>query len=140
MNCWLLQNDCLESPPDNTYGFVYCIINKRDGRIYVGKKAFTFRKKKVLSKKARLVANTRKRTAITAVDSKWQKYWGSSKPLLEDVKTLGEKNFERRILGFARNKSELSYLEVHWQIQMKVLHVPSYNGWISCKIYRKHLS
>jgi|SRR6478609_2082945 len=141
-NCWIRQlpngrEECLESQPEDVYGFTYLITNKLTGQIYVGKKAFTHRKKTALSKRARV--GTRKRVAVKQVDSGWLRYWGSSKSLLEDIKKLGSENFERRVLSFAKGKSDLSYQELTWQLVYKVLLVPSYNGWISCKIYKNKL-
>lgn len=146
MSCWVdIKGECLESPPLGAYGFTYLIKAKNHpglpddvrGKIYVGKKAFTHRKKKRLSKTAR--KGTRKKVSINQVDSGWLKYWGSSKPLLEDIKKYGVSMFERRVLSFCANKASLSYDEVYWQIQQSVMLVPSYNGWISCRIYKKNL-
>lgn len=136
-NCWKFQEKCFEEAEENQFGFIYCISNKIDGKVYIGKKQFTFRKKKVLSKKARI--GTRKRVEVSRVSSNWQNYWGSSKSLLEDIAKLGKHNFERTILKFCKNKSELSYWEVYYQIQYEVLFKPSYNGWISCKIMKNRL-
>ena len=135
--CWLYEEKCLEKEKEGYAGFVYIVTNKIDGKIYIGKKQFTHRSKKALSKKARV--GTRKRVEVKQVDSGWKNYWGSSKSLLEDVNKLGKENFERRILHFCKSKSELSYYELFFQVQYQVLFVPSYNGWISCKIYKNKL-
>ena len=146
-NCWIdLNGNCLEEVPEGMYGFVYeikvkpsyAVPNEMWYKTYVGKKTFTFRRKTKLSKKARV--GTRKRIEIKQVDSNWKKYWGSSKELLGDIQLYGEENFERKILCFCRNKSELSYYELYWQIENRVLFENSYNGWISAKIYKKHLN
>ena len=135
--CWLWQEKCLETIPEGMFGFIYLITNKLDGRIYVGKKQFTHKKRTVLSKKARV--GTRKRINVSQIDSGWKNYWGSSKSLLEDIKQLGQHNFSKEVLMFCTNKSQLSYYEVVNQIGYKVLERPSYNGWISCKIYKNKL-
>ena len=137
--CWYLENGkCLYEPPEGFYGFVYKIINLQNGRIYIGKKAFNHRKKTKLSKKAR--QGTRKRTKVEYIDSAWLSYYGSSKELLADVKLLGEENFKRIVLHFCKNSSTLSYMEVHEQIMNNVLLTPnSYNSWIGCRIFKKHL-
>lgn len=135
--CWFYQGTCLEEAPEGHFGYIYKITNKIDGRIYVGKKQFTFRKKTKLSKKARV--GTRKRVSVTRTDSGWKTYWGSSKALLEDVTKLGKENFHREILEFAESKTSLSYKEVFHQIIEGVMVNPSYNGWISCKIYKNKL-
>lgn len=136
-SCWVYQEKCLEEAPEGHFGFIYIITNKLDGRIYVGKKQFTFRKKTKLSKKARV--GTRKRVNVTRTDSGWLNYWGSSKALLADIELLGKENFKREIICFAQSKSRLSYYEVAQQIEHEVMFVPSYNGWISCKIYKNKL-
>ena len=142
LSCWILlrkdgEADCLESPLDGYYGFTYLIRNRKDNRIYVGKKAFTHRRTTKLSKTAR--KTTRKRTKVKQVDSQWLNYFGSSKELLEDVKKYGKENFDRYVLEFCKNKSELSYSEVKFQVQYNVMYVPSYNSWISAKIFKKNL-
>lgn len=140
MNCWVYKGECLENPLEGYYGFTYIITDRKNNRIYVGKKAFSHNSKKKLSKKAKkLPENKGKRILKTTKDSGWKDYWGSSKELLEQVKTLGKENFTREILEFASNKSDLSLKEVEAQIKFKVLRIDSYNHWISCKIYKKHL-
>lgn len=90
-----------------------------------------------MSKKARV--GTRKRIEVRQVSSGWENYWGSSKSLLADIDLIGKQNFERVILRFCKSKSELSYYELYYQIHYNVLFVPSYNGWINCKIYKNKL-
>lgn len=146
-NCWLLNNKCLETIPEGYFGFVYlitltvpCIFNNieyQKDTIYIGKKFFTFRKKSKLSRKARV--GTRKRVKVEQIDSGWNNYFGSSKELKELVQVLGEGSFKREILHLCKSKTELSYMELYEQITRRVLFVPSFNGWISARIYRKHL-
>ncbi len=137
-NCWYYNGKCLYSPPDGYFGYVYRIINLKDNRIYIGKKQFTFSVKKKITKKVKKETGTRKRTERVQKDSGWLKYFGSSRELLQDVKTLGVENFRREIICFCNSKQELSYYELYWQIQENVMFKPSYNGWIKCTIY-KHL-
>lgn len=136
-NCWFYGENCIEEPPLDCFGFIYRITNISDGRIYIGKKQFSFKKKIRLSKKARV--GTRKRVEISRIDSGWKNYWSSSKSLKEDILKLGKDNFKREIIHYCKNKSELSYYEVHWQIKEEVLLNPSYNGWISCRIFKNKL-
>lgn len=135
-NCWKWKENCLDEPLEDYFGFIYLIRNKINDKIYVGKKQFSFLKKKRIAKTKR---TGRKRIEIKSVDSGWKNYWGSSKSLLEDIEIYGRENFEREILFFAKNKTELSYYEIVFQIDKQVLFVPSYNGWISCKIYKNNL-
>ena len=53
-------------------GFVYCIVNLKNGKKYIGKKFFW--KPKTLP-----VTKTRKRRVRTRVQSDWRDYYGSSK-------------------------------------------------------------
>ena len=124
----------------NDYGFIYKITNLDTNKFYVGKKAFFHNKKKKLTKKE-LAEQTgpgrRSTTKVEQVDSGWRDYWGSSKELLADVKSLGEDKFEREILRFCFTKKQLTYYEIHYQIQYAVLFTDSYNDNILGKFYRK---
>ena len=44
-NCWIYKNKCLENPPEGYYGYSYLITDILNKKIYVGKKAFTHKKK-----------------------------------------------------------------------------------------------
>lgn len=131
---WIFEGKELSYIPPEAYGFVYLITRKDTGRIYVGKKALTHRKKKVLSKKAR--KTTRKRTEITRVDSGWKDYYGSSEELKAEVQSLGKDKFVREIICFCNSKAELSYYEGHFMYKHRVFFVDSYNKWINVKVYR----
>jgi hypothetical protein len=147
-NCWLLKGKCLNRQPLEYYGFVYRItVSDSDdlpvemrGRIYIGKKQFQYKKRKVISKRRRVATGTKKRVEKSFVDSKWLGYFGSSKQLMLDVKNFGEKYFKREILHLCFNKAQLSYYEVKEQIAHDVLSVNSYNGWISCKIFKNRFT
>lgn len=136
-DCWLDQNNkCITKPPKGHYGFVYMITNVLDGRIYIGKKAFSYKKKTSLSKKAR--KTTRKRVKIEQVDSQWLSYYGSSIDLKADVKKLGSQNFTRRILHLCESKTQMNYLEAKEQFAHEVLEIgeKSYNKWIGIKSFK----
>jgi hypothetical protein len=124
----------------NDYGFIYKITNLESNRFYIGKKSFFHNKKKKLTKKE-LAEQTgpgrRSTTKVEQVDSGWRNYWGSSKELLADVKSLGEDKFEREIIKFCSTKKQLTYYEIHYQIQHSVLFTDSYNDNILGKFYRK---
>jgi hypothetical protein len=124
----------------NDYGFIYKITNLESNKFYIGKKAFFHNKKKKLTKKelAEQTGPGRKSTTkVEQVDSGWRNYWGSSKELLADVKSLGENKFEKEILKFCSTKKQLTYYEIHYQIQYSVLFTDSYNDNILGKFYRK---
>jgi hypothetical protein len=147
MNNWLYHTDdgSLNSLADNfqtnCYGFVYNITNLETGKFYIGKKAFFHNKKKKLTKKelAEQTGPGRKTiTKVEQVDSGWKDYYGSSKELLADLKTLGKDKFERVILQFCPTKKQLTYYEIQYQITYGVLHTTnSYNDNVLGKFYRK---
>lgn len=140
MNCWMYDGKCLEEAPDGFFGYIYLITNLLDGKIYVGKKQFTHRKTTKISKRARKATGSRKRKVVSNVDSGWQNYFGSCIPLKADVALLGEEKFHREVLKFCRSKAELTYWELKYQIDMNVLYKPSYNGWISGKVFKSTLN
>ena len=116
---WLYREQEIESPPDKMYGFAYVITDDK-GRIYIGKKAFTHRKKTKLSKKAR--AGTRKKIQIKNVDSGWQSYWGSCKPLLAYIAERGgTEGFKREIIKFCKTKQDLTFWETAFLFANEVL-------------------
>jgi hypothetical protein len=112
-------------------GFVYKITNNASGRMYIGKKLFTFAKtKQVKGKKKR-----------SRVASDWQEYWSSSDDLKADVASLGEDKFTREILYLCKNKGLMSYVEAREQFDNRVLENPDkwYNGIINCRVHRTHI-
>ena len=139
-NCWIYKNKCLENPPEGYYGYSYLITDILNKKIYVGKKAFTHKKKTKLSKKAKLLPeNKGKRILKGTKDSGWLNYYGSSKELNEQVKLLGKNNFKREILEFATSKSGLTLKKIEAQVKYNVLRVNSYNLWIGGKVYKRYL-
>jgi hypothetical protein len=128
----------LKEAPKEHYGFVY-LITGPNGKIYVGKKAFYHSVRKKVSKREKKVTGTRKKTSVSTKDSGWLNYYGSSKELLADIKKVGKEKFERVILEYACNKTDLALKELEWQIRYDVLRVDSYNGWIGGKVFRKNL-
>lgn len=147
-NCWIYNNKCLEIPPEGEYGYIYRITVQKHksipkelwGKIYIGKKVFSFSVKKKVTKKVKKETGTRKRVERVQKDSKWLEYFGSSKELLQDISKYGKENFLRQVLCFCKSKSELSYQEAYWQFKEEVLYKNSYNKWISCKVYRHLLN
>ena len=147
MNNWLwhLDDGSLEIFPEQHatehYGFVYIITNLETNKFYIGKKAFIHNKKKKLTKKEiaeHTGAGRKPTTRVDKIDSGWKSYYGSSKELLADVKLLGEDKFERVILHFAKNKKQLTFLELQEQIIHNVLFTDtSYNDNIAGKYFRK---
>lgn len=115
---------------ENSFGFVYNIINKSSGKEYIGKKQFKHKvKKKPLKGK--------KRKRIDNKESDWKDYTGSSNDLNEDIKKYGKNNFEFIIIKICNSKWELSYEEIKEQIKRDVLLSEKfYNGIINVRIGR----
>jgi hypothetical protein len=128
---WMYENREFTEVPENIIGFVYKITNTITGRQYIGKKLFSFaRKKSVKGRKKRI-----------RVESDWRDYYGSNKELLHDVATHGAGCFQREILYLCANKGQCNYLEAKLQFLHGVLERPDdfYNDWIMCKVHRKHV-
>ena len=127
---WSYNNEIFSSP-NSYYGFVYKIENIISGKMYFGKKQFTFKKTKILKgKKKRYI-----------IESDWPDYWGSCDELNQEIKMIGSENFTRTILYLCHSKSELSYYEAKVQFEYDVLLHPDkfYNKWISVKVHGKNL-
>lgn len=107
-------------------GFVYMIIDNRDGRKYIGQKKFLKRVKRAKGK--------------VTVESDWKHYWGSSLELQNEVAVHGQHNFSRIILHLCHTKSEMNYIELREQMLNDVLLKDGwYNGYVGTRISRKHL-
>lgn len=143
MTNWLYQGQeylTLEDFPENCIGFVYKIYNIETGKIYVGKKILrnlltkklTLKEKESWSKPGKVPSKTK-----VIKESDWAKYYGSCKPLLEDVKVLGPHKFKREIIEFCFSKKQLSYYEVFYQMVYEVLSTDSYNENIQGKWFRR---
>jgi hypothetical protein len=129
--------------PNNTYGFIYKITHIPSGKSYIGKKVLFHNKKVKLTKKDlelyEGVVGRRPSYKLAVVESDWQKYWGSNKPLLELLKTEPKENFIREILMFASTKKLLTYYETQTLFVYRVLEEPDlyFNDNILGKFYRK---
>ncbi len=132
----------LEDFPPNTFGFVYKITNNCSGKFYIGKKVLYNNLTKTLTQKE--IAEWHgpgrvPRKKKIQKESNWESYWGSNKQIKEDLKNMGEECFTREILTMCKNKKQLTYFEVYWQMCLNVLGVDSYNDNIQGKFYRKDL-
>jgi hypothetical protein len=128
---WLYKDiDFTEEMIGDAYGFVYCITNLTNQKMYIGKKFF-------YSTKSKQVKGKRKRYKV---QSDWQTYYGSNTELKNDVIILGEDNFKREILYLCRTKGECGYLEAKEQFARKVLEGEEYyNTWIMVRVHKKHV-
>ena len=128
---WLYKNKEVIEIPEDIIGFVYLITNTTNNRKYIGKKLTQFKR----SKKP-LKGRTNKRRYT--VESDWKDYYGSSDELSADVEQLGKDKFQREILFWCKNKSELSYIEAREQFTHKVLESKDwYNGHIRVRVHQK---
>lgn len=141
---WLYQNKVInkiEEFPENTFGFVYKITNKKTGKFYIGKKQLLSKTNIKLGKKEKASLPTQRgRTPSKKQiikESNWLTYWGSSKPLLDDIKNLGEDKFIKEILILCPSKKLLTYYEAMYQIKENVLMIDSYNETILGCYYKK---
>ena len=124
MGHWISTQD----PPDDVYGFVYCVTNTVDNKMYIGKKQmYTLKKSKPLKGK------TRKRIKIVETD--WRTYTTSSTEVNADIKKHGKHNFKFEILRYCDSKSALAYYEAKEQFDREVLlRQEYYNGMINLRI------
>ena len=99
-NPWIFEGSpFLSEDIDDLYGFVYLIVNKINGRKYIGRKYFwSFRKPP--GKKRRVKK-----------ESDWKKYYGSCPELKEDVEQFGKQNFSRTILSLHKTPGKTNFEE-----------------------------
>jgi len=142
---WLYKNEditSIEQFPDTCHGFVYKITNLTDGKFYIGRKILqnTLTKKLTKRELSEQTGPGRKPTKKKVLkESNWLNYWGSNKPLLEEIAQLGKENFEREVLQLTFSKKQLTYYELHYQCVYEVLLKDSYNENILAKFFRKDL-
>ena len=123
MKKWQLNGiEFTEDMIGDNYGFIYSIsVQDSKGKIthYIGKKAFSHKKKTKLSTRAR--KGTRKRVAISKKDSGWQSYNGSCKPLLDAIRVGKVRIISKQVLKLCTDKQSLNYWEVDYLCEHKVL-------------------
>ena len=141
---WLYEDKVIEKIedfPEDTYGFVYMTTHTPTGISYIGKKALFHNVKKKLTK-AELAEQTgpgrKATTKVVQKESDWKTYWGSNKPLLEELKANPD-DFERSIIQLAKDKKQLTYFETKYLFVYSVLEKPEefYNDNILGKFYTK---
>ena len=122
---------------EDTFGFIYEIINTVTNRKYIGKKQC---KKKLKRKPLKGRINRR----IEEKESDWRGYTSSSNDLNEDIIKYGKEKFIFKILKTCDSKWELAYFEIKEQLERDVLlRDDFYNGIINVRIGRppkKYLS
>lgn len=128
---WKYNNEIFtEEMIGDNYGFVYIITNTTTNKQYIGKKFFySTRTKQVKGKKKKL-----------KVSSDWKTYYGSNVELQNDIKILGEENFQREIIHLCQSKGVCGYLEAKEQFNRNVLESDEYyNSWIMIRVRQSHL-
>ena len=99
-NPWLYEGKPFTSDDiDDLFGFVYCITNNTNGRLYIGRKYFwKFRTPRGKKRKVKS-------------ESDWKKYYGSCPELKEEIQRLGRQNFSRVILSLHKTAGKTNYEE-----------------------------
>ena len=140
---WLHKNKVIskiEDFPKNTFGFIYKITNNETGKFYIGKKQLMSKTNVKLGKKEKAALPIQRgRTPskkLVVKEADWQNYWGSNKPLLEELKSHKDK-FTREILMVCSSKKMLTYWEAAYQIKLDVLLIDSYNETVLGHYYKK---
>lgn len=142
-NCWMLPGGgCLKKAPPGYVGFIYKIVfMNRNGEecYYIGKKLFEFSKKRRITKKVIKQTKTRKRIERIKIDSNWENYWSSCKPLLAYIEERGGTyGMKRYIIELCLDKTSLTYREVEALVRNNVLFDEySWNGQIFNKFYKQ---
>jgi hypothetical protein len=140
---WYYNNEVIDDIaqfPPKALGFVYKIERIHDGKFYYGKKLAYFTKTAL--KTVTLKNGSKKKKKVrTLIPSDWKTYWSSSPELIADVQALGADSFRREILCFCENKGSLSYYELRFQMDDRVLEVGdmSYNGIVNARIHHSHV-
>ena len=102
---WTFRDDKTRVPqPDEYFGFVYIITNKKTQRKYIGCKQYW-------------QMRHRKRYK----PSNWKVYTSSSKELCEDIDKIGKRNFKFEIIQEYETKRGLHYYEQYYQMKYHVL-------------------
>ena len=102
---WTFRDDKTRvSDPEEYFGFVYLITNKKNQRKYVGCKQYW-------------QMRHRKRYK----PSNWKVYTSSSKELCADIEKIGKRNFKFEIIQEYTTKRGLHYYEQYYQMKYHVL-------------------
>ena len=115
---------------ENTFGFIYEIVNTITNKKYIGKKQC---KSKLKRKPLKGKVNKR----IEIKDSDWREYTSSSNELNADILKYGKDKFIFNVIRTCGSKWELAYYEIKEQIERGVLLCDGYyNGIINVRIGR----
>lgn len=128
---WKFQGKEVKTIADcepNALGFIYEITNLKNGKKYLGRKT-------VLKPKYTSGVNKGKHKGFYP----FQSYNGSSKTLLEDIKS-GHK-YSKEILMWCFTKAEMTYYESRAiYCSNSLISDDYYNFWCKSTVYSKHLN
>jgi hypothetical protein len=123
---WLINEGVVID--ENTFGFIYLIVNNLNGKKYIGKKQCT-------SRIRRKPLKGRKNCRIDYKESDWKTYTSSSNELNADIERYGKDKFTFRILRTCDSKWSLAYYEIKEQLGEDVLlRDDYYNGICNVRI------
>ena len=133
MSEWQYQNKPLNENeiPVDAMGFIYMITQLSTGKKYIGKKLLT-------AASTKTVKGVKKKIRKP---SDWKEYWSSSPDLKALISQVGQQDFVREILVFAKSKGSIAYLEEMALYQCGALESDNwFNQNIRSKIYKSWIS
>jgi hypothetical protein len=131
-------------------GFVYLIVNKTNGKFYIGKKHFYSNRKKIATRKeiasgqakwARTNPNGQKKILVRKI-SNWYCYCGSNEQLKADINLMGKEQFSFIILRLCEKEKQLTYFEESFLYFFKAIELDSsacYNDCIRKELTRNSI-
>ena len=109
--------------PKDHFGFIYLVINKVTGKMYIGRKSlWSTTTKKVWNK-----ARTAKRNVKQFNESEWRTYTTSSTVINGEIDS-GAGVFDFQLLSLHNNKGALAYAEIEQMVLRDVLRAKNLHG------------
>lgn len=130
----------LQDMPEGTLGIIYRIENLDTKRYYIGRRTVcSKRKRKMTIAEKKIPGNERKSVVYEMKESSgWKTYCGSNTTLKEEIKNGAR--IKKTILHYCFSKAEITFLESSEILCSGALEDErSYNDWMRCTIYKKHL-
>lgn len=121
----------------NIFGFVYIITNNHPDIIENNGKRYYIGCKQCQKRIKRKPLKGKTRNRIQYKDNDVDKYWGSSKELLEDIEKYGIENFTREVLQICDSKFDMKYSELQYQLLANALFDDRfYNGILNVRLHK----
>lgn len=118
-----------EGSPEKDWGFVYLITNKKNGKLYVGKKQFLWWNGPPGGYKCTDRSNKEWFTPSAWRESDWRTYCSSCIPLQKDIQKYGVHNFSFEVLHtHAKGKLPLHFAETKEMMERDVLEAVDSKG------------